>query len=325
MKRFPLVFVIAASIVLFSLISVAQQTSGAAPANNAQQAGAAAAPGKAPSDQAQQEKATGTSAPLQAPPQKQSPETGDANDPLFGLPPLPKGKVSLIGGTVQKVDRLRNRVKLKTFGDDGKSMTVAFDERSHIYRDGVETTERGIRQGDRVYVDTMLDTGKLFARNIRVVTNLKPTDAQGQIVSYNPGSGLMTVRDDLSATPVTFRLTKDTVVKSGGGQGAMELVPGSLVSVRFSADKSKRDLAREISILAVPGSMFTFVGKVRHLDLRSGMLAVENTSDNKTYELHFEPGVVRSDVTVGTDVTVSAMFSGREYKARRVAVNTARE
>ncbi len=253
-----------------------------------------------------------------------STEVMDPNDPLFGVPPLPKGDVSLIGGTVQKVDRLRNRVAIRTFGDGGKKMTVAFDERSHIYRDGVETTERGIRQGDRIYVDTMLDNGRLFARNIRVVTNLKPTDARGQIVAYDPGSGQMSVRDELTTTTINFQIAHDTIVKGGGGQGAMELVPGSLVNVRFSPDARSRATAREIDILAEPGNMFTFAGKVRYLDMSRRMIAVENVTDNKTYELQFDPGVVNNNITVGSDVSVAAVFNGSGYKAKTVAVNQAR-
>jgi len=254
----------------------------------------------------------------------QSTEDMDPTDPLFGVPPLPKGQVSLIGGTVQKIDRLRNRVAVRTFGG-GKKMTVAFDERSHIYRDGVETTERGIRQGDRVYVDTMLDNGKLFARNIRVVTNLKPTDARGQITSYDPRSGEMTVRDELTTATVNFRVGHDTVVKGGGGQGAMELVPGSLVNVRFSPDPRSRATAREIEILAVPGNTFTFAGKVRYLDMSRRTIAIENITDNKTYELQFDPGVVTNNITVGSDVNVAAVFNGAGYKAKTVAVNQARD
>ena len=36
-------------------------------------------------------------------------------------------------------------------------MKKAYDKRTHVYRDGVETTQLGIRKGDRAYVDTMLD------------------------------------------------------------------------------------------------------------------------------------------------------------------------
>jgi Domain of unknown function (DUF5666) len=330
MKRFPLVLVVVAIVVVMALPAMAQKET-AATTDNAQKAATGnphpVSPPRSASGQASPGE-TRVGQPQSGPQteersQAQGAEAMDPNDPLFGVPPLPEGQVSLVGGTVQKMDRLRNRVTVKTFGDGGKKMTVAFDERTHIYRDGVETTERGIRQGDRVYVDTMLDGPRLFARNIRVVTSLKPTDAQGQILAYDPGRGLMTVRDNLSSTTVTFHVNKDTVVKGGSRQGAIELVPGSLVTVHFSPDKRYRDVAREVEVMAAPGTSVTFAGKVRYLDMSRGTIAVENLTDNKTYELQFARGVVHSDVTVGSDVTVAAVFTGQGYKAQTVAVNQA--
>src|ERR1051325_8869710 len=61
-------------------------------------------------------------------------ETMDANDPLFGVPKMPNGKVALIGGTVEKIDPIRQRLTLRVFGNN-KKMTLGYDERSHIYRD----------------------------------------------------------------------------------------------------------------------------------------------------------------------------------------------
>ncbi len=292
MKRSPLVFAI--WMVIFAAMAAAQQN----PAGNTTAAATAA-----PSAGAQT-----------------SPEATDVDDPLFGIPPLPKGETSLIGGTVQKIDRIRNHLTVKPFGDSKKA-SFEFDERTHIFRDGVEVTERGIQRGDRVYVDTMDDNGRLFARNIRVVTHLVPADARGQIMAYDAHTGMMTVRDELSAQPVSFRVTQQTKVKGTAENTAMDLVPGSIVAVRFSPDKRDLGVASEVSVLAVPGTAFTFIGKVRHLDLRSGMLVVENRTDNKTYELEFAPGVVGDNVMVGSDVTVSALFNGTGYQARSVTVN----
>jgi hypothetical protein len=103
-----------------------------------------------------------------------------------------------------------------------------------------------------------------------------------------------------------------------GTESNIDLVPGSLVTVHFSSDHRRRDTAQEVTILAMPGAMFTFVGKVRHLDVKSGMIAVENSSDGKTYELNFDSGMVGEDVTLGTDVIVSAEFQGSRYKAKSI-------
>jgi Domain of unknown function (DUF5666) len=244
-------------------------------------------------------------------------EIMDRNDPMFGVPKMPKGKVSLIGGVVEKTDPIRQRLTLRVFGNNRK-MEVGYDERSHIYRDGVEASYKAVQRGDRVYVDSMLDGSKLFARNIRVVTTLRPADARGQIINYNARSGFMTVRDDLSSAPVTFRVTSETQVKGSGSESAIELVPGSLVTVHFSSDHRKRDTAQEVTILAMPGALFTFAGKVRHLDVKTGVMAIENTTDNQTYELHFDPNLVGDDITIGSDVEVSAEFQGQRYRAKSI-------
>ncbi len=249
-------------------------------------------------------------------------ETMDPNDPMFGVSKMPQGKVSLIGGLVENVDPIRQRLTLRVFGN-GRKMVLGYDERTHIYRDGVESTYKSVQRGERVYVDSMLDGIKLFARNIRVVTTLRPADARGQIINYNPRSGIMTVRDDLSSAPVTFRVTKETQVKGSGAESNIDLVPGSLVTVHFSSDHRKRDTAQEVTILAMPGALFTFVGKVRHLDMKSGIMAVENASDGLTYELYFDPETVNDDLTVGSDVEVSAEFQGSRYKAKSVKMTTA--
>ena len=61
-------------------------------------------------------------------------------------------------------------------------------------------------------------------------------------------------------------------------------------------DKRYRDVAREVEVMAAPGTSVTFAGKVRYLDMSRGTIAVENLTDNKTYELQFARGVVHSEM-----------------------------
>src|SRR5690348_14519362 len=63
----------------------------------------------------------------------------DGHDPLLDLPALPKGSVTLLGGTVKSIDQVRDHLTVEPFG--GKSEKIAFDERTHFYRDGGETTQ----------------------------------------------------------------------------------------------------------------------------------------------------------------------------------------
>ncbi|HLK31952.1 MAG TPA: DUF5666 domain-containing protein [Terriglobales bacterium] len=239
-------------------------------------------------------------------------------DPLLDLPPLPKSQTTLVGGTVHSIDQIRDRLTVQVFG--GSSMKLAFDERTHIYRDGMPATQMAIHKGDRVYVDTMLDGTKVFARNIRVVTAAEAADARGQILSNDAGHGRITVQDELSAKPVTFRVTPATVVNNGSGKSSVaELQPGSLVAVKFSPDRRDRDVAQEISVIAALGSEFTFYGRITYLNLSTRTLAVANQSDKKTYDIRFTPASVDvNSLQQGAQVLVKAKFNGTGYTASNI-------
>jgi hypothetical protein len=54
--------------------------------------------------------------------------------------------------------------------------------------------------------------------------------------------------------------------------------------------------------------------------MHSGLLVLEDPRDNKTYEINFDPSRVRlsRDVTVGSDVSVTADFDGTRYVATAI-------
>ena len=276
------------------------------------------------------EPATGTQPPTAgstkgAPPAATAGQNGKEDyDPLLDVPPLPKGKVTLIGGTVTGIDRVRDKLSVRAFG--GKKMSVGFDERSHIYRDGVETTQLGIHKGDRVYVDTMLDGSRVFARNIRVESQAGGADARGQVLAYDPSRGELTLRDELSSQPVHFHIGPNAMVRRNNQAGSVsELTPGSLVAVRFSPDGQNRDTVSQVLIYATPGSNFTFAGPITYIDLRLNRLAVANRTDNKTYEIDFDPAILgseRSNLQIGRDVTVGATFQHKGYRADKITLSS---
>ena len=247
-------------------------------------------------------------------------------DPLLDPPPMPTTPVTLIGGVVTHIDRIRNKLVVEPFGS-GKTMKLIFDERTHFYRDGREVTMLGIKQGDRVYVDTQLDGNRVFARNVRVGAAHGPADASGQVLYYDPTRQQLTIEDQLSSRPVIFWVDEHTAVKRQDAAGSVrDLVPGSLVSIRFGPGPRNIDAAQEVSIIAVPGSVFTFTGKVTHLDISIGLLSIESATDNKRYEIFFTrstPGV-NPNLTEGADVTVEAVFEGSRYSARTISLNQAR-
>jgi hypothetical protein len=245
----------------------------------------------------------------------------DGHDPILDPAPVPRTTTTLVGGIITGVDRLRNRLTLHIFG--GNRWTVNFDERTHIFHNGAETTQLALKKGERVYVDTQLDNNKhdIFARNIRVGVAELPADADGQIIAVDTKHNELTLRDTLNSVPVRFAVDPETRISNGQTPAAFKDVkPGTLVHVRFAASSPNRGLAREISIIAVPGSTFTFAGKVTFLDMHRGLIAVQNSTDDKNYEIHFAPSAVsnRNELGVGRDVLVRATFEGARYMAQSV-------
>ncbi len=226
----------------------------------------------------------------------QYPTSSDDNpyDPILEPPPLPKGKATLIGGIATSVDHVRNRITIQPFGK-GEKVKVVVDERSHIYRNGTPTTVLGIHKGDRIYVDTMLDrsNNKILAKNVRVVTDTGLAEVRGQVIASNPGKETVTVRDQLSAKPVTFSVSSATSYSSTKGTAsAGDVQPGALIDVQFSPRRGDRDIARAITVVAKPGDNYIFSGVVTNLDMRTSSLFVDNKSDEQSYEIHFTPAAV---------------------------------
>jgi hypothetical protein len=244
-----------------------------------------------------------------------------AADELLAPPPAPSGKVALMGGTVKNIDQIRNRMEMSIYG--GGKMKMFFDERSHFFRDGVETTQLAIKKGDRIYVDTQLDQGKIFARNVRLQSERPLASASGQVTAYNPRTGELTLSEPISARPLMFRVLPTTAFRQGDQPGsAADLRNNAIVRVTFIPVPGKRSEIKEVELVAIPGTKFTFYGKLTHLDLRSGVMAVENKSDSRLYEVRFRPSpqTVTDDLVIGAEVNIVAVFTGKDYTAESLQV-----
>jgi len=237
-------------------------------------------------------------------------------DPLLDLPPLQHEKVTLIGGVVVRLDEVMNHMVFQPFGTKQK-MQVHFDTRTHFYLDGKPITEREVKQGQRIYLDTQLNGDRVFAKTIWIRSYAESGVGRGQITDFDAGHRVVTVRDELSNQPLRLKLAPNATIRKGSQTGSeSDLVQGALVGIEFGA---QREL-RAITILATPGSTFAFSGRVTFVDLSQKMIAIDNHSDGKKYDVSMEaiaPSILRQ-IREGENVSVSTVFDGTRYSARSV-------
>lgn len=255
----------------------------------------------------------------------ETPDTSISVDPsslLPDLPPVPKADATLVGGTVEKLDRVRDRVVVRAFG--GGKMTILFDPRTIVYRGEKESTTADLKEGERIYVDTILDGDTVFARAIRLNAPRATGETQGVVLKYRSDRNQLTIRDAMSPSPVQIRVSSATKFMQGDrAVPATTLVPGTLVAIRFAADGNGHTTASEISLLATPGTRYTFAGQLVHIDLRSGLLVINSTTDHKTYEVYLDPSVAPDDnLHPGQTITVVTNFDGTRYMARNLTINS---
>jgi hypothetical protein len=174
-------------------------------------------------------------------------------------------------------------------------------------------------------LDTLLDGGHVFAKNIRVETGGRLADARGSVIRLDSARGRLSIVDRLSQQPVEFSVDSHTEVRRGEQRATVaDVVPGSLIAVQFAPGAAVRGIARQITIYATPGSVFTFAGRLTFLDMKSGVLALANQSDGRNYEIHFDPQANGfQNLGMGYQVTIDALFDGSQYKARNVTVDQA--
>lgn len=243
-------------------------------------------------------------------------------DPLLDLPPLQHHQVTLIGGIVISMDEVMNRMVVQPFGTRQK-LRVHFDTRTHFYLDGKEITEREVKLKQRVYLDSMLNGDRVFAKSIWIRTSAESGVGRGQVIDFDSGHRTVTVRDELSNEPIRMQLTPGTTIRKGNQPGSDgDLVQGALVSMEFGA---QREL-RAIAVLATPGATFAFAGRVTYVDLSQKLIAIDNQSDGLKYDVSMEaiaPSVLRQ-VREGEQVAVSAVFDGERYAARSLDLSASK-
>jgi hypothetical protein len=235
------------------------------------------------------------------------------------LPNLPKGPASLIGGTVRRVDPIRDRMVVRAFG--GRDISIDYDVRTNVLRGAAPADLREVRPGTRLYADTILKDGRIFAKTIRIEGRSVLGETRGQVLSYDAARGLLKVRDIISAQPLTLRLTSRTDIRSGDQPArAADLVNGTLVQVSFQGVSDGPSVAETIKVMARPGSTFVFAGRIAVIDLRDSHVTLYEQSGQNTFEvgLHSLPASERLSLKQGADVIVHAQFDGEKYEAQSI-------
>jgi hypothetical protein len=257
--------------------------------------------------------------------EEESEDSSIAVDPsalLPVLPPVPTAKATLIGGTLDRIDMVRDRLTIRLFG--GGKESFLFDPRTQVYRGSKPATVADLQEGERIYLDTILDGSTVFARTIRLTSARATGTSQGVVLKFRSKGGELVLRDALSPNPLDVRVDPSTKVMQGDRAVPISaLVPGTLISIRFSSEGGARNTATEISILAQPGTRYTFSGQVVHIDLRIGLLVLNSSTDHKTYEVYLPTSTNPAEnLQPGVTVKVLTDFDGERYIVRNVTVNS---
>lgn len=244
------------------------------------------------------------------------------------LPPVPRGKSTVIGGEIRIVDPVRDQMTLKIMGQH--PVKILFDERTQVFRDGNRIPVRDLGPSDHASVQTLLDGTNVYALSVHLLSESPDGEYQGRVVSYDPGLGELTVSSVMLPKPIKILVPANTTVTRVGQStftraqsGTADLMKGSLIVVRFQPDRQGRSVASQISVLATPGAEFVFNGSLSALDMHSGELALVDPLDQKTYQISFSSSRIAStkNLHTGDHVIVTAEYDGVNYVASAITIN----
>ncbi len=243
------------------------------------------------------------------------------------LPPIPRGKTTIIGGQIRNFDPVRDQFSLQIYGQ--RPMKVWFDERTQVYRGGKRLSIRDLGPEDHASVQTILDGENVFAVSIHILSGTPEGECEGRVLRFNPDKRELVVSSQMSPVPVTFIVPANAnIARVGEGEftagqgGSSDLVAGALISVSFQADAGRRNVAREIKVVAVPGAAFVFTGNISFLDMQAGTMVVVDPRDGKSYQIEFDSDLPSSaSLHTEANVTVTATYDGTRYAANAITVN----
>jgi len=263
------------------------------------------------------------SGPLVSPPS--SVKSGNATGNLADVPPLPRGKSTILGGKISEIDQVRDQFVLRAYGE--KPMKILFDERTQVFRDGNKIPLREFGPTDHASVQTTLDGAKIFALSVHILSSNPTGDFEGRIQDYDAASGLLTLAGQGSRGEFQVRVTANTKVSREGqsgftaenpGQG--DLKRGALVSLDFQPDNRGQGIAQKITVLATPGATFIFTGTVASLNMAGGFVVVVDPRDQQSRQIYFNPhDAAVEKLHPGDKVRIEANYDGNRYAATQIA------
>jgi hypothetical protein len=239
---------------------------------------------------------------------------------------MPKGKSTVLGGSIRDVDQVRDRFVLNVYGQ--KSMRILYDERTQVFRDGKRISLHDLGTSAHASVQTTLDGATIFAITVHILTEQPSGDYQGRVMSFNPETGVLMLTSSASREAFRVNVTNLTAFKREGQSafssqqsGANDLVPGSLVSVEFASNNRGQGTAQEISVLAAPGATFIFSGTLSALDMHTGALTLVDAKSNQEYQIFFDPTHQSAQsLRAGQHARISADYDGKRYVATEISV-----
>jgi hypothetical protein len=259
-----------------------------------------------------------------APTEKVNGATGAGGD-VNPLPAAPTGKSTIFGGEIRNIDSVRDVLTLKVYGES--PMKILFDERTQVFLDGKQIPLHALSPEGHASVETTLDGTKIFAVSIHELSRSPEGDYSGRVVSYDPGSGELTIASGATRELLKVRVAHEAVFTREGQtgftstrSGAWDLRAGSLVAIEFGSDNSGRGVADKITVYAVPGSAFAFSGSIAFLNTGQGRLVLVDPRDQKSYEIAFNTARLPAGQTLhlGDHVSVKAEYDGTHYVASEI-------
>ncbi|HUY82535.1 MAG TPA: DUF5666 domain-containing protein [Acidobacteriaceae bacterium] len=230
-----------------------------------------------------------------------------------------------MGGVIRNVDPVRDKFNLVPAG--GHPIEIRYDARTRFYQNGVRGSVLDLRPTAHASVETTLDGTKIYAVSVHALTHVPGGVTRGQVVSYNPATGKLSINASLASEPITLLVPTDTPQDLVGQEAAstsahstVALAAGDLVEVKFKPGSAGQGVATHILILASPGHRFVFGGKLVSLDMHRGTMVILNGADNRNYQVTFYPAKfpASSELRTGHTVRVTAVFNGTKYVAEAI-------